>query len=217
MRKLLVLFLLASIGLLTGCYPGGPQTVGELDAIIATRDPQFAFSTVNTYALLDSVLQIRDPNNSSANIELSRSLDAPILNQVATNLNNLGYRAVDTTMGQQPDIIVQVSIVATRNVDVSYNYYGNYWGGYGYGGFGYYNPYYGGLYPPVSTTVSVYDVGTLLVEMYDLKHADATNKQIPLVWRGAVRGVLTGNTADTQERLLAGINQAFKQSTYLKP
>lgn len=214
MKKLLMSCVVASLGWLTSCYPGGPQTVDELDAVIATRDPQFNFSAVSTYVLVDSVVQIQDPNNSSANIALSRSLDGSILSQVAINLNQLGYTRPDTASGNQPDIIVQVSEVATRNVDVSYNYYG---GAYGYGGYGYY-PYYGsGLYPPVTATVSVYDVGTLLVEMYDLKHADATTKKIPLVWRGAIRGILTGNAGNTQERLLAGIDQAFKQSTYLKP
>jgi len=71
-------------------------------------------------------------------------------------------------------------------------------------------------YPVVS--VSQYDVGTVLVDMWDPRRADLESEQgvIPTIWVAALRGLVNvGSPADAPARIDQAIDRAFEQSPYL--
>jgi len=76
---------------INSCRPGGPEFVEELDVVVTSYDPQFNFSAVKTYVLLDTVVHIQDLSNAGTNVLLRRDLDPFIIAQVHNNLNQLGY------------------------------------------------------------------------------------------------------------------------------
>lgn len=201
------------------CHPKGPEFVEELDLVITSYNPQFNFSSLKTYVLLDTVVHIRDRSNASSNVLLRRDLDPFIISQVINNLNQRGYtRLTDFADGQKPDVVVQVSALSTTNVGAytQYNDWWDYWGWYP--GWSSFSPYMGdgwSSYPIQTTSYYSYETGTLRIDMIDLSSPDPTNKQVPIVWTAAFRGVLTGNAADLQSRLGPGISKAFQQSPYL--
>ena len=66
------------------------------------------------------------------------------------------------------------------------------------------------------TTVSSYEVGTLLIDMLDLKNFTmGVDETIDIPWSGVVRGVLDDAEADVLQRIKDGIDQAFFDSPYL--
>jgi hypothetical protein len=109
--------------------------------------------------------------------------------------------------------------MATKNYSVYY-YYPYYYYGWGWGWYykntdyywwgGYYPPYWGGSY------VTSYTVGTIILNMHDVKDATPETDSIPNLWVGALNGVMGSSASTTKNRLEYNINQAFKQSEYLK-
>ncbi|MCF8366254.1 MAG: DUF4136 domain-containing protein, partial [Bacteroidales bacterium] len=74
----------------------------------------------------------------------------------------------------------------------------------------YYPPYWGGSY------VTSYTVGTLIINMHDVRNATTVTDSIPTIWNCAINGLLGSSTSTTQNRLDYNINQGFKQSSYLQ-
>jgi len=60
----------------------------------------------------------------------------------------------------------------------------------------------------------VYEVGTLVITMVDLRAPRETTKRVPVLWVAAVNGVL--GDSPVLPRVLTGIDQAFAQSPYLR-
>ena len=60
----------------------------------------------------------------------------------------------------------------------------------------------------------VYEVGTLVITMVDLRTPREVTKEIPLLWVASINAVLNGSA--NLPRALQGIAQAFKQSPYLE-
>ncbi|MBD0261126.1 MAG: DUF4136 domain-containing protein, partial [Cytophagales bacterium] len=189
--KSTLLMLAAAAFLLNACYPGGPDTVDDYDVVSTRYEPGFNFAAVRTYLLVDSVAQVGDGSHSGQSTALSPKLNAFILQQVATRLDNLGYtRLTGPAAGQQPDVVVQVSAVTTQNVGASYNdSWWDYWGWYP--GWSYYYPYIGGgWYPYGAVSYYSYRTGTVSIEMFNPGGANAAAKQIPRVWIAALDGIL---------------------------
>ena len=212
------LFLLAGVMLLlNACYPDGPDTVQDYDVVSTQYDPSFDFSKVKTYVLVDSVVQLSD-NQQTKSTALTPKVNAFILQQVATRLDQLGYtRLTSLANGQRPDVLVQVSAVATENVASYYNdYWWNYWGWYP--GWNYYYPYVGGGWYPYGTIgLYSYKTGTISIEMVNPAGANAPAKQVPRVWIAALEGILSRSTASLESSLGTDIQKAFRQSPYLRP
>ena len=68
---------------------------------------------------------------------------------------------------------------------------------------------------PVDEIPYVYQAGTLLITMLDLRAQNASTQRIQLLWAAAIDGFVT-DAATTKDRTLVGIDQAFTQSSYLK-
>jgi hypothetical protein len=208
----LVLGLVAVAALGAACYPDEPTAAAELDVVATTHDDTVNFGTIRTFLMPDSVVAIVPPESILTALPFNHAYDDIILKGVADHMAALGYTRITTpSVGAPPDVAVTVRGIAVRNTDVyvSYPWWG-YWGWYGWPCC--YGPGWGVSYP---TTVVQYDVGTIVVDMWDLRRADATAKQLPGIWVAALRGLLEGSSADAQPRIDRAIDRAFSQSPYL--
>ena len=208
--------------LLSSCYPGDDVTYSDLDLVTTAYDEEIDFQQLQSYYLYDSVVHIKDTLDEDNNVDISREFDDLILDLVKQNMTDYGYAREEDPENNKPEVIVTVSAMATRNIAVYYYYPYYYWGwGWGwyykntkntdYYGWGwYYPPYWGGSY------ITSYTVGTLVINMHDVRNATSETDSIPTVWTADINGLLGSSAATTQNRLEYNINQAFNQSEYLR-
>jgi hypothetical protein len=198
-----------SIFLLWGCYPQESGYVNDYDIVGTNYDKEFQFSQHKTYALPDSIVSIGDQTLTGKVVFVDQKTADLILNQIRANLNQLGWVEKDTSVA---DIILLPS--AFKNTNVYYYYDYAYWGWYYpgyYPGYGWGYPGYGYPYPVASS----YETGTLFMQMTYRKGIEASS--VPVVWTGIINGLLNvGSSSSVNSRITTTINQAFKQSPYLK-
>ncbi|MEJ2541612.1 MAG: DUF4136 domain-containing protein [Gemmatimonadota bacterium] len=117
-------------------------------------DSSFDFRAPQTFTVLDN-----------AGGPLARGLnDARVKQSIASVMESKGFRQVADT--SQADIAVGYQF--TTEQQRSYNTVNTGWSGYGYGGYGSWYPYYYGPSMATSrTTETVYDVGSLLIAVFD--------------------------------------------------
>ena len=198
----------AALGTTTACIDY-LSTTEDFDAVLTVRQPGRTFTELSTFAILDRVVDLGVFFEDS--IEIDHSFDALILETVVANMNTLGWRVVASTpQGESngeddPDVAIVVGAVATNNWTMS-----GYYPWYGY------DPYYA-LYPPVVVPVN-YPVGSIIITMVKTgeEEEDEEGKKVfPVVWAGAIRGLLESSRSDTAIRIENLISQAFDQSPYL--
>lgn len=129
--------------------------------------------------------------------------------RVRARISGGGFTFVERD--EDPDLAINVYIVDNSGVFQSVTY-PNYL--YGYPGY-YYSGYYGygGYYNyPVVQTYS-YQSGMLAIELIDLKNKTPDNK-LQVVWVANIGDVYT--STDPFIKVLEAIDQAFRQSPYLK-
>lgn len=200
----------AAMGLLAACYPGGAETLSDLDTVTTQHDPKANYASIQTYAL-PSTIQVA-PAPYGEPLTIDHSNDAVILATVAANLDALGWHQVDPAT-VTPDVNVMVAVTATRYREyVSYPFYTWYPGWAGFTGYdetwGVYYPYGGGY-------VTVIDAGSLRIDMLDTRAPNATTKQLTAIWTASLNGVIGGSAQSQLDRIDGGIDQAFAQSPYL--
>jgi len=202
MKRKLIFMVLMSLIVLWGCSIQGPDYTEELDLVYTNYDNQFNFVSKGTYSLPDKIVKIT--GDIAAPPEYIKDIyGIPTLQQIENNMTALGWTKVDVSAS--PD--VQLLPAAWSTTTIIYGgYYGGYWCWYYpyYCGGGWYYPYY-----PVSS----YSTGTLLLTMTS-PNDESTDGSVRVVWTGALNGLLQG-TYDIN-RIKGGIDQAFKQSPYLK-
>ena len=214
-----VILLIVSLTYLTGCYPSDTVSYQDLDLVTTVYDTSMDFQTLKTFKMPDSIVHIKDTVDPDNNVDISRDYDDFILDLVKTNLINFGYVEEIDPDNNPPDVILLVSAMASKNY-YAYTYYPYYWGWYG--GWGWYWPYYKYYYPwypgyPWGPTyIYSYTTGTLIMHMTDPKHATGDDdKKVPIIWLGAINGLLGSSSPNMENRLEYNINQAFDQSQYL--
>ncbi|HEV8514511.1 MAG TPA: DUF4136 domain-containing protein [Cyclobacteriaceae bacterium] len=204
------IYSLATVVLLTvlfGCYPGGAEYVNEYDITYSNYDNTYNFVSKGTYSLPDKIMKIKGDviSVNPQPPEYVKDIYAtPILAQIDANMSSLGWTKVD--VNSNPDVQLLPATWESTTI-----IYGGYWGGY----WCWYYPYYctgGGWYYPY-VPVTTYTTGTLVMSMVD-PNAESTDSNRRVVWTGAINGLLAG-TYDPS-RVSKGIDQAFKQSPYLK-
>jgi hypothetical protein len=199
--------LLAIVGLMiASCskYPTYTVNTSDLDMVWTNYNESTDFSLYKTYYVPDSILV--DSTLSSEDKAYMQEYYESILVAIHSNMEALNYVYVDSSMS--PDIGMGVSIITRTTHVVSYNYWYYYPPYWGYPGYGYYYPW--------GTYLGSYDEGAVIIDMADLKNIDHTSRTISAVWASLVGGVLTGNSSSViSQRLIGGIDQAFKQSPYL--
>lgn len=196
--------------LLAGCYPGGAETVEDLDSVTTQHDPSASFSTLRTYALPDTIQEVASTGGQP--LPMDHSYDTRILARVEANLDAIGLRRVDPAT-ETADVDVLVTFTATRYTEyTSYPFY-DVWPGWD--GFDGYDASWGIAYPGSSGSATVLDAGSLRMEMLDQRTANPSTRQLTAIWTASVDGVLAGDNASIVQRIEKGIDQAFAQSSYL--
>jgi hypothetical protein len=137
--------------------------------------------------------------------------DEIILSRIRSQLISDGWREVTDVQAETPDVVVLTAVLESTNTGVAYS---DWWGGWGwYGGWpaGYGADWAWGY--PANAVTFEYETGTLVIAMLDTQHGDTKVKRVPLIWAGAVNGVVTTSAL---EGTLTGIDQVFMQSPYLE-
>jgi Domain of unknown function (DUF4136) len=200
---LMLLFLATSMA---GCYPDGPDSIDEYDIVYTNYDDQFVFSGKPTYAMPDSVVKITGAASTGEPIEfVNQTYGKIICDRIKSNMASRGYTLVNNP--SQADLVLFPSALEVTNITYYYDYWGYYYGWY-YPGGGYYYPYY--------PTVTTYTTGSLIMTIADIKNVNPSGKN-KVVWLGIINGLLEGSSTDFPGRINKSIDQAFTQSTYLRP
>ncbi|NEU09585.1 DUF4136 domain-containing protein [Flavihumibacter sp. R14] len=177
------------------------------DLIVSTNvDPTAQFNTYETFYISDTVANLGGTDEDSI---LTGPSAQQLVESVRANMVARGYTV--TNIRRQADLGIQIGIVKVLNIE-SY-YYPGWWGGY----YGWYDPWYWGSYYPYYygwSTTYVYNTGTLIVDMYDLKNA-AINQQYKAVWNITSLGIIGDSLDANVQRGINAVDQAFAQSEYL--
>ncbi|WP_067150045.1 DUF4136 domain-containing protein [Pseudotamlana agarivorans] len=202
LTSIMRLFFLSSVLLLAlGCYPEGGQNVDDFDLVYTDYSADFNFDTNYTYSLPDKVIDLDSDEDDPTYIDEEYS-DA-ILGTVKTNLNSLGWTEVSA---QDADIVI-----VTGAFDENFIYFQPWWWDWYYP---WYGPdwgwYYPGYYPGY---ISGYSTGSVLIQMTYPADTNSDN-EIPVVWLGALNGLLQGGQASIVNRIDSNIDQAFNQPPF---
>ena len=195
---------------LWSCAPdSGFSSIADYDVVITTYAPGADFAGLQTYAMPDSVAHVIDEDNPPTE-EVSREFDDLILATVAGQLEHLGYEEEPDPENNAPDIFVPVVVTASSVTGIYYDWtpvWGWYpwWPGWGPGW---------GTYYPVAVSYA-YSMGTIFIDIWDVKNADEDEQTVPVIWNAAINGVLGDTSQGTADRIQATIEQAFSQSPYL--
>lgn len=214
--KWLLVFMLPTM--LIGCYPKDDAEVKDLDLVLTYHNTDFDFSTIRYYYMPDTVNVIVDEGQQG---NVDHKYDETILNQIRTNLNNLGWEYLSKEDSTHLNDAVSV-LVSAFNTDYYtvytypwYDYWGWYWGDFYFywkAPASYY-PYY--PWNPGNAYYS-YTSGTIVMEMAFMGEVSSpTATKIPIEWVGVLNGVMDAAKSNNT-RIKEGINQAFEQSSYLK-
>ncbi|WP_028982505.1 DUF4136 domain-containing protein [Sporocytophaga myxococcoides] len=193
-----------------------PDPVNDLepfqkDLYISNRDASVNFADFKTYFLIDSLKMIGKDTMSIRKHYLTESL---IIHTIDSNLQNYGF--VKVNKDQNPDVAVVASVLRFKeSVPLSYSptLFGPGVFGYtsssefGFPGYQFSAPDNFGFYS--------FDVGSLTIDMIDLKNAPSAGK-LNIIWNGLIAGAANDSLVANPQRVLTGINVLFEQSPYLK-
>lgn len=189
--------------LLYGCYPDGGEYVEDFDAVYTNYEQDFNFNTTYTYSIPDKVMDLDDSEENDPEYIDQVYADA-ILNTVKANLDAMGWTEVSAN--SNPDIVVVAA--AFDQTFISYNPW--WWDWY----YPWYGPdwgwYYPGYYPGY---VSGYSSGSVLVQMTYPEDTNSDN-EVPVVWLGALNGLLQGSESNILGRITIGLNTAFNHPPF---
>lgn len=208
-----IAFLLLLVGISFGCRKEPNLSNLSDDFLVATLYDETAdFGEYVTYKIVDQVgIVTNDPNGDTL---LPANIANQLINRVKSNMNARGY--TNLPFDSTADADLGVNIFAINQLNEGNVISPGYWWGYP----GYYDPYYWGCYScyyyyPFSYSYS-YNTGTVVMEILDLKNADANNDKVIVLWTGLGNGLLSNfNSINTQYGLDA-IDQAFIQSPYIQ-
>ncbi|WP_121666360.1 DUF4136 domain-containing protein [Mesonia aquimarina] len=191
--------------LLVACYPNEPENVEDFDLVYTNYAPEFTFQDQYTYSLPDGVIKLDDDTDENEPPEfIDTNFSDAIISKIRENLNAKGWQEVNEN--QNPDIVV---LPSAFNQNFLYYYNPGYWGWYYPGCF----PGWGWYYPGYSPGyVSGFKTGTVLIQMTSAN--DIQDVQVPVIWLGALNGLLQGSDSYTISRIDNGIDQAFTHAPF---
>ncbi len=198
-RKILVMAFIAGLMFIGGCYPGGAEYYEDTDIVYTNYVEKFDFKSKGTYSMPDKIVKITGNLIEGEDPEFVKEpYNTQVLQRIENNMTELGYSKVDDPANA--DLVLFPAV--WTNTEIYYYY--DYWCWY----YPYYCGYGWGWYYPTYTTVTT---GTLLMTLVsdDAQFVDKTN-----VWTAAANGLMSGYGDVT--RINKAIDQAFKQSPYLK-
>jgi len=182
------------------CYDDYGLSTSDYDIVLTQFSDQAEFGQYKTFAVADTIFHITEDGEDSP--LLSRRYDDDIIERIKSNMLALNFEEESNPQVDTPDVVVVVAATASRNVNI--------WTWYpGYPGWGWW-----GYYP--WTSISTYEVGTLVFSMLDTKDYDPENELYGGIWIAGINGILQQSNADIS-RINSHIDQAFAQSQYLAP
>ena len=215
--KVLSLFVLFT--LIYSCYPDEDVHINDLDTVSTFyEDGKFEVAPTSAIIYWDVAQLMGDDEDD---IPYNGQIDDEILNTTLDNLvllygvDNVYIASTDATPIPTPsnagvviitpddgtpivEVAVVPSIVLKLNSSASIIYppcLPGWWGWF--------------CYPPI-IDVSYYSVGTVLLDMTDLRDGNLNSS-----WRAFMRGLLSSSESSNSTRTIDGINSAFDQSPYL--
>lgn len=196
-----IILLLSCTTMFVACVTPPDYEDLSSELIVATnRDLAADFTTYNTFYVSDTIVNLGGTDEDT----IWHDDDATqIVARIKQNMLDRGYTYVQAH--QNPDLGMAVGVVKVLNIEYYPGWYGGYPGWYWWG----YYPYY-----PWST-VYTYDTGSLIVDTYDLKNAEANN-QLRALWGTVSFGALGDSSSGNINRAENSIDQAFEQSPYVK-
>ncbi len=190
--------------LLPACYPGGPQDLGDIGVVLTWHDEGADYSGLSTYGIVDEVEDLSNPDDSGS--DPISPIDAIIiLDEVNKQMVEAGFVLEPEPENNEPDVYVLVGATTNDAYVAFQQWYGypDYWGGgWGYPGTGYVQ----------------FREGTIVLEMVDLRNLnnDGGLPDVTSLWYAGINGALTGGGTDPEADIRKGIDQSFKQSSYLE-
>ncbi|MBU8977911.1 MULTISPECIES: DUF4136 domain-containing protein [unclassified Lysobacter] len=145
-------------------------------------DPGTPFSSYRTYTWL------KKPEGRSPLVEqrVVAAIDA-----------KLAAHGWQQTSGTDADVGIAAHVATQQQQTLDTFYSGPAWGGYGWGRWG------GGVgMGSATTTVRNYEVGTLVVDMFDMKTKQA-------IWRGTASGTVPDSPEQVNAKAQAGVDKMF--------
>ncbi len=116
-----------------------------------------------------------------------------------------------TQVAENPDVYVTYHTSTKEEMSLNTTNFGyGYPGGWGWGGYGGYYGGWGGGMGTSTTTVSKYEIGTLVIDVWD-----AASKN--LVWRGTATNItVTDNPAKMEKRIDKALAKIVKQAEKIR-
>lgn len=206
MKNLLILC--GVLFLATSCnkYPADSVSTEETDLIGSLYDQSANFGSYKTFAVVDTVNYIKTvAGENELDSGVSKYSDR-IISLIAQNMTSRGY--VRVHKDSMPDLGIDASILSGEFTG-SYTYWGgypSYWGWYGY------SYWYG--YP--QTTYYNYEIGSLVMNMVDLKNRNDVDKELRVLWNNFAAGLVSNSNSTNSSRIDRAVNTMFTQSPYIK-
>jgi len=205
MKKIFFLSIATLALLCWGCEPT-PDNTKLLDQLVVQThyDTDVNFTDYTTYSMsTDTIGFISNASNDTILVQGDNSTyPRPVLQQVQSNLDKVGYTRVDKHAN--PDLGINVYVVNDYNLFQTVVYPSYYYPSY----YGYYGSYYN--YPYVNTYEQ--NTGALVVEIVDLKNIGA-DKKVRVLWTAYMGDVYS--TISLVQESTDAIDQAFLQSPYI--
>ncbi len=213
-------FLITAIPLLIlSCYPGGSSTVEDLDIVGTSYDKEFDFSAATSFSLPDTIIHIVADSEEDS---LGRDYDDLIIGRVRDQMISNGYKEEPLDTLNPADVVLLISAMSTTNSGVYFDpawWWGSWgwWPGWGgYPGAPVWGPGWGMGFPVGFPVYINYSTGTLFITMIDPENTNIDEKTIAVTWLAALNTLLQRGGQNTEQRITDNIDQAFKQSPYLK-
>jgi hypothetical protein len=196
-QKILVMAMIAGLSILWGCYPDGAEYYEETDVVYTNYDDTYNFASKGTYSMPNKIVKITGELKDGEDPEFVKEpQNTQVLQKIEANMTAMGYTKV--TDPATADLVLFPAVWTNTTI----YYYYDYWC--------WYYPYYCGWgwgYPSYSS----YTTGTLLMTLI----ADGDEYVQPTnVWTATANGLMSGYY--DVSRVNKAIDQAFKQSAYLK-
>ena len=199
--------ILGALALQSGCatdFPSSLDNIGWVTTLVDTATS--SLETARTFAIPDTIVELR------GDVGLNHAADAQIAADVRRHFLLLGWREVPLNSIETPDVVIVMGALSQTEVGYVYSDWFGAWG---------WLPYWGPTVDPAwvwgapaGAVPYVYEVGTLVLTMVDLRAPRETTGQVPLLWVASINGVLNGSA--NLPRALDGVDQAFRQSPYLE-
>lgn len=199
-----IIYLLIAVFAVTACQKEPDfDELSEEYLVFTSYDNGYSFSTPTTIFVPNSIVLLGTSQGESP--EWSDANAQKILTEFVTNFTTAGY-TVTRNATAAADLKLNVSFIEDVTYFITYDY--PYWWWWDYYWPGWYYPY---------PLVYGYAVGSLISELVvPGVEANPSGQKLPTEWYSYISGEEYGNKDMVTPYIVRGVDNAFKQSPYLK-